>query len=208
MVMMDYLRRANGELVILFTATKRMADQITNGLGRERVRSAAIHGDKDQRTRDQALSEFKAGVIQVLVATDVAARGLDIKGVKHVLNYDPPNNAEDYVHRIGRTGRAGSKGTAITLLCEQDNEDKRRAKGIIEIMTKAGQQVPQELVAFKQSYQPGMKGKGKGRMDSFGRMDGGYGDRGGKGGGKGGGFGGGMGRDMSTRSPSPPRRQH
>jgi ATP-dependent RNA helicase DDX5/DBP2 len=176
-VMMDYLQRqANGELCIIFTGTKRMADQITNGLGRERIRSSAIHGDKDQRTRDQALSEFKAGVIQVLVATDVAARGLDIKGVKHVLNYDPPNNAEDYVHRIGRTGRAGAKGTAITLLCEQDNEDKRRAKGIIEIMAKAGQQVPPELMTFKQSYVPGMKGKGKGRMDSFGRMDGGYGE--------------------------------
>merc|ERR1740138_317069 len=198
---MDYLQRqANGELCIIFTGTKRMADQITGGLGRERIRSAAIHGDKDQRTRDQALNEFKQGMIQVLVATDVAARGLDIKGVKHVINYDPPNNAEDYVHRIGRTGRAGSKGTAITLLSQQDNEDKRRAKGIIEIMSKAGQTVPPELLEFKQSYVPGMKGKGKGRMDSFGRMDGGYGDR--KGGGKGGGFGGGGG----GRSRSPARR--
>merc|ERR1719238_1729317 len=178
---MEYLQRsANGERVILFTGTKRMADQITNGLGRERIRSSAIHGDKDQRTRDEALAQFKNGMIQVLVATDVAARGLDIKGVKHVVNYDPPNNAEDYVHRIGRTGRAGQKGTAITLLCHQDNEDKRRSKGIIEIMAKAGQQVPQELMDFKSSYVPGMKGKGKGgggRMDSFGRMDGGYGDR-------------------------------
>merc|ERR1719487_2330758 len=207
-VMMDYLSKANGEQTIMFTSTKRMADQLTSGLMRERIRAAAIHGDKDQRTRDEALGQFKNGMIQVLVATDVAARGLDIKGVKHVVNYDPPNNAEDYVHRIGRTGRAGAKGTAITFLCEQDNEDKRRAKGIIEIMTKAGQQVPPELVTFKQSYQPGMKGKGKGRMDSFGRMDGGYGDRKGGGGkGGGGGFGGGGfgGGGMGRRSPSPQR---
>jgi ATP-dependent RNA helicase DDX5/DBP2 len=175
-VLMDYLSKSNGEQTILFTSTKRMADQLTSGLMRERIRAAAIHGDKDQRTRDEALGQFKNGMIQVLVATDVAARGLDIKGVKHVVNYDPPNNAEDYVHRIGRTGRAGQKGTAITLLCHQDNEDKRRSKGIIEIMAKAGQQVPQELMDFKSSYVPGMKGKGKGgggRMDSFGRMDGG-----------------------------------
>merc|ERR1719428_1084251 len=154
-----------GELCIIFTNTKKMAD---------RIPAVAIHGDKDQRTRDQALADFKEKRVQVMVATDVAARGLDIKNVKMVINYDPPNNAEDYVHRIGRTGRAGQKGTALTILSTSDNEDARRSKGIIQIMEKAEQVIPPELLQLRDSYQPGMKGKGKGMRDSFGREGGGY----------------------------------
>merc|ERR1719316_1690954 len=163
-----------GELCIVFTNTKKMADRIQMDLQRSRIPAVAIHGDKDQRTRDMALADFKEKKVQVMVATDVAARGLDIKNVKMVINYDPPNNAEDYVHRIGRTGRAGMKGTALTILCTSDNEDARRSKGIIQIMEKAQQQVPEALLRFRESYQPGMKGKGKGMRDSFGREGGGY----------------------------------
>merc|ERR1719463_643549 len=109
----------NGDPVLIFTNTKRMADQLGRNLDRD-VRTESIHGDRDQRQRDNALNAFKEGKAKVLVATDVAARGLDVKGVQLVINFDPANNAEDYVHRIGRTGRAGSKGMAISLLTMQD----------------------------------------------------------------------------------------
>merc|ERR1712003_423215 len=108
-----------------------MAEQLSNQLHRKGVAANAIHGDKDQRQRDDALDGLKKGRIKVLVATDVAARGLDIKGVGLVMNFDPPNNAEDYVHRIGRTGRAGAKGFAMTLLTSADGN---KARYIIEVM--------------------------------------------------------------------------
>merc|ERR1719171_1828779 len=96
-------------------------------------RAESIHGDKNQRERDMALQAFKANQVQVLCATDVAARGLDIKGVKMVINFDPAGNAEDYVHRIGRTGRAGEKGLAVSLLT---NADGIAAKRIAECIQK------------------------------------------------------------------------
>merc|ERR1719230_1661960 len=98
---------------------------------RSNVPCASIHGDKDQMQRDIALNGLKSGQIKVLVATDVAARGLDIKGVGLVVNFDPANNTEDYVHRIGRTGRAGAKGYAITFFIDKD---AGKAPGVIEVM--------------------------------------------------------------------------
>lgn len=100
---------------LVFAATKRMCDELERNM-RRMVNVTAIHGDKNQQQRDEALDNFRAGRVKVMVATDVAARGLDIKGVVLVINFDPANNTEDYVHRVGRTGRAGQKGTAITLL--------------------------------------------------------------------------------------------
>jgi len=106
-----------GERVIVFTATKRGCDQLARELeNRSRISCVCIHGDREQRERDAALEAFKSGRSPIMVATDVAARGLDIKHVKLVVNFDPANNAEDYVHRIGRTGRAGDKGLAYTFL--------------------------------------------------------------------------------------------
>merc|ERR1719210_3183112 len=102
----------------------------------------SIHGDKDQMQREEALNGLKSGRFKVLVATDVAARGLDIKGVGLVVNYDPANNAEDYVHRIGRTGRAGARGYAISLLTPDDGG---KARGLIEVMERTGQPIPREL---------------------------------------------------------------
>ncbi|KAL8935617.1 MAG: hypothetical protein Q9211_004602 [Gyalolechia sp. 1 TL-2023] len=101
--------------VLLFTGTKRVADEITRFLRQDGWPALSIHGDKQQNERDWVLNEFKTGKSPIMVATDVASRGIDVKNITHVLNYDYPNNSEDYVHRIGRTGRAGSKGTAITL---------------------------------------------------------------------------------------------
>merc|ERR1719433_1151065 len=102
---------------------------------RSGVPCTSIHGDKDQRQRDHVLNGLKNGKIKVLVATDVAARGLDIKGVGLVVNYDAANNAEDYVHRIGRTARAGAKGYAITFM---SNQDGGKAKGMVEVMQRTG----------------------------------------------------------------------
>jgi len=134
----EALRDANDDQAIVFVNTKRMCESITFRI----QNSIAIHGDKDQRERDTALSYFKSRSRRVLVATDVAARGLDIKAVKLVVNFEPPNREEDYVHRVGRTGRAGQKGTAVTLLT---NEDGNAARSIAEIFKRMELPLPEEL---------------------------------------------------------------
>ncbi len=105
--------------VLLFSRTKHGADKIARELKKRKIRTEAIHGDKAQNQRQKSLSQFKAGEIRVLVATDIAARGIDIDKLKYVINYDIPNIAETYVHRIGRSGRAGEEGIAISI-CEPD----------------------------------------------------------------------------------------
>jgi len=142
---------------LVFCATKRLCDQLERDLQRSGYRCSAIHGDKDQRQRDQALDDFRGGRINLLAATDVAARGLDVKGVVLVINYDPAGNTEDHVHRIGRTGRAGCKGTAVTFLTANEGN---KAKGIIEIMERSQQVIPDEIRALAASAPE--KGKGKG----------------------------------------------
>merc|ERR1719450_2000665 len=115
------LQRTGGAALI-FTKTKRASSQLYATLKSAGAPIVCLHGDLDQRERDHALWAFKQGKAKVLVATDVAQRGLDIKNVNCVVNYDPPANMEDYVHRIGRTGRAGSKGDAYTCLYENDRQ--------------------------------------------------------------------------------------
>ena len=107
--------------VLLFSRTKHGADRIARNLKRARISTAAIHGDKAQNQRQKVLAQFKAGEIRVLVATDIAARGIDIDKLKYVINYDIPNIAETYVHRIGRSGRAGENGNAISLCEPEEN---------------------------------------------------------------------------------------
>jgi len=152
---------------LVFCNTKRMCEQLSNQLARQGLPCTSIHGDKDQMQRDDALNGLKNGRFKVLVATDVAARGLDIKGVGLVLNFDPANNTEDYVHRIGRTGRAGAKGYAVTFLSSSEGN---KAHGIVEVMERTNQEISPELRALAST---GGGGGGKGRH------------RGGKGGGKG-----------------------
>jgi len=101
--------------VLLFSRTKHGADRIVRNLRKKDINSAAIHGDKSQNQRQKALKDFKDGKVRVLVATDIAARGIDIEKLRHVLNYDIPNESETYVHRIGRCGRAGEEGVSISL---------------------------------------------------------------------------------------------
>jgi ATP-dependent RNA helicase RhlE len=106
--------------VLVFVRTKHGANKLTKQLITADITSAAIHGNKSQGARTKALAQFKSGELQVLVATDIAARGLDISQLPHVINFDLPDTAEDYVHRIGRTGRAGAEGEAISLVTADD----------------------------------------------------------------------------------------
>jgi len=107
--------------VLLFSRTKHGADKIARNLKKKQIKAGVIHGNKAQNQRQKALNKFKAGEIRVLVATDIAARGIDIDKLKHVINYDVPNIAETYVHRIGRSGRAGEEGTAISICEPEEN---------------------------------------------------------------------------------------
>jgi ATP-dependent RNA helicase DDX5/DBP2 len=133
------------QLAIVFVSTKKACQDILHHLQSRQFSVAEIHGDKDQRERDEALHHFVNKRINVLVATDVASRGLDIKGVALVINYDAANTPEDHVHRIGRTGRAGEKGLSYTFLVRGDANDVRKAKAVVEVMETAGQEVPDDL---------------------------------------------------------------
>ena len=114
------MRSRNVEQVLVFTRTKRGANRLAEQLERDGISASAIHGNKSQSQRVRALSAFKQGRSQVLVATDIAASGLDIESLPHVVNFELPTVAEDYVHRIGRTGRAGQEGRATSLLSEDE----------------------------------------------------------------------------------------
>ena len=106
----------NWQQVLIFTRTKQGADALAKEMCKDGIKTQTIHGDKSQGARERALTDFKENKVRALVATDVAARGLDIEQLKYVINYELPYIAEDYIHRIGRTGRAGNKGLAISLL--------------------------------------------------------------------------------------------
>lgn len=117
--------------VLLFARTKHGADRITRSLGKKKIKSAAIHGNKSQNARQKALQDFKEGKIRVLVATDIAARGIDIDKLKYVINYEIPNVAETYVHRIGRGGRAGEEGVSISICEPEENSYIRDIEKLI-----------------------------------------------------------------------------
>lgn len=129
-----FLQDVSMDQAIIFTATKRQAAQLTRELKEEGHSASALHGDMDQRQRTKTMLRMRQKKFKILVATDVAARGLDVQTVTHVINYDLPNNGEDYVHRIGRTGRAGAKGLALSLVSHKDRHILRN----IEIFLKAG----------------------------------------------------------------------
>ncbi|GAB2284243.1 hypothetical protein Dimus_018709 [Dionaea muscipula] len=185
-----------GSKVIIFCATKKMCDTLAQNLTRQ-YGAAAIHGDKSQDERDHVLSQFRSGRSPVLVATDVAARGLDVKDIRVVINYDFPTGIEDYVHRIGRTGRAGATGVAYTFFSEQD---AKYASDLIKILEGANQLVPQEVRDLV-GRGGGMGGFGRRWSSGTGGYDGGqggstYGGRDGGGGyGSGRSSGGGRGTD-------------
>ena len=125
------LEQTDFKSVLIFCRTRMGADRIAGRLEQKGHRVGVMHSDRNQRERVEALEGFKSGKNEVLVATDIAARGLDIAGVSHVINYDVPENAEDYVHRIGRTGRAHNTGDAFTLVTEDDVRDARSIERFI-----------------------------------------------------------------------------
>mmetsp|Transcript_48368 Transcript_48368/g.149416 ORF Transcript_48368/g.149416 Transcript_48368/m.149416 type:complete len:234 (-) Transcript_48368:31-732(-) len=141
---------AGDQKVLVFTETKRGADALCRELQYQQLSAAAIHGDKEQRQRDRTLGEFRSGRTNILIATDVAQRGLDIKDVQYVVNYDVPKTLEDYIHRIGRTGRAGAQGTAVTFFpAEAYTPDMiRMARQIAKAMRDVRQTPPEELLAL------------------------------------------------------------
>jgi superfamily II DNA/RNA helicase len=121
------------DLTLVFVRTKHGADRLVKRLAAHGVKAAAMHGNKSQRQRERALSRFESGIVDVLVATDVAARGIDVNGISHVINFDPPGDSETYVHRIGRTGRAGRQGIGITLLSPDQHGDVTKLAGQLGI---------------------------------------------------------------------------
>ena len=139
--LLAHLIKANDwQQVLVFTRTKHGANKLVTQLEKDGITCMAIHGNKSQSARTKALADFKSGKITALVATDIAARGIDIDQLPHVVNYDLPNVPEDYVHRVGRTGRAGSNGVAISLVCI----DELALLKDIEKLTK--QTIPQEII--------------------------------------------------------------
>jgi len=135
--------------VIVFTRTKARADYVAHCLNRKNIQCGVLHSDLSQSLRDRAMQDFRDGKITILVATDLAARGLDVPEVSHVINYDVPEHADDYVHRIGRTGRAMTEGDAVTLV---NFEEERMLPGIEAFI---GQQIPRKaLEGFKYIVPP------------------------------------------------------
>jgi ATP-dependent RNA helicase RhlE len=122
----------NWQQVLVFTRTKHGANRLAEQLTRDGLKTVAIHGNKSQGARTRALADFKAGVVRILVATDVAARGLDIDRRPHVVNYELPNVPEDYLHRIGRTARAGQEGHAISLVCVDEQKQLRDIERLLK----------------------------------------------------------------------------
>ncbi|KAJ0709216.1 putative RNA helicase [Helianthus annuus] len=161
----------DGNRILIFVETKKGCDQVTRQLRMDGWPALSIHGDKSQDERDWVLAEFKSGRSLIMTATDVAARGLDVKGIKCVINYDFPTSLEDYVHRIGRTGRAGAKGIAVTFFT---HSNAKHARELVKILQEAGQVVPVALSSMTRTMGPGGSG---GSFRSRGR--GGFGNRGG-----------------------------
>ena len=130
-LLVEYFRHHEPDRTLIFTRTRRRAERLARTLNHKGVTCAAIHGDRTQGQRQDALDGFKDGRVKVLVATDIVARGIDVEGISHVINYDIPGNPEDYVHRIGRTARAGASGIAVSLLTEEDVHELKAIERLI-----------------------------------------------------------------------------
>ncbi|KAM6922830.1 putative ATP-dependent RNA helicase DDX43 [Lycodopsis pacificus] len=202
----DFIRNMQPlDKVLVFVGKKLVADDLSSDMCLQGLAVQSLHGDREQCDREEALKDFKDSRVRILVATDLASRGLDVIDITHVFNYDFPRNIEEYVHRVGRTGRAGRSGASITLITR---ENWRMAPELIHILERAGQEVPEELVLMAERYEKHKRekdldaprgGRGGGGGGGYGRREGGggggYGRR--EGGGGGGGWGRRGGRDQS-----------
>jgi ATP-dependent RNA helicase RhlE len=149
--LVELLRSEDRGLALVFVRTKAGADRLVEKLRRHEVDAVAIHGDKGQAQRERALSRFDAGKVRTLVATDVAARGLDVDDITHVINFDPPEEADGYTHRVGRTGRAGRGGVGITLVLPEQQADVSRVarlQGHVERFEESGMQVAKPRLVY------------------------------------------------------------
>lgn len=161
-LLLDEIGQEQENKTIIFVETKRKVDQITREMRKIGWPAMCIHGDKSQNERDWVLQEFRANRAPILVATDVAARGLDVEDVKFVINFDYPNCSEDYVHRIGRTGRSQKTGTAYTFFTRGNS---KQAKDLIEVLREANQVINPKLYEFMESSR-GMGGRGGGQFQN------------------------------------------
>uniref|UniRef100_A0A8C2P790 RNA helicase n=1 Tax=Capra hircus TaxID=9925 RepID=A0A8C2P790_CAPHI len=161
--LVEILRNIGDERTMVFVETKKKADFIATFLCQEKISTTSIHGDREQREREQALGDFRCGKCPVLVATSVAARGLDIENVQHVINFDLPSTIDEYVHRIGRTGRCGNTGRAISFFDLES--DSHLAQPLVKVLSDAQQDVPAwlEEIAFS-TYGPGFSGNARGNV--------------------------------------------
>jgi len=144
--LIDTIKKEPKNRILIFTATKASCSHLVDILKAEGIRCLELHGDKTQNYRDKSLKYFKDGMVNVLIATDLASRGLDIKNIDLVINFDMPRNIEDYIHRIGRTGRAGNKGRAISFFT---NSDVDLTKDLINVLNLSKQEVPEQLKDIK-----------------------------------------------------------
>jgi|SRR5690348_3742403 len=165
--------------VLVFTRTKHGADKVVRSLQGDGIGAVALHGNKSQGHRTKALADFKRGAVEVMVATDIAARGIDIIELPHVVNYDLPNVPHDYVHRIGRTGRAGTNGEAISLMCVDEHEFLRDIERLIKRTIRREvvpgfepdpSEIPQKIFAQRGRGQG--PGQGRGQRQGQGRTNG------------------------------------
>jgi ATP-dependent RNA helicase RhlE len=144
--LLSFLIKSQGwKKVLVFTRTRRGASRLSKLLDRGGIRATAIHSDKSQRERTRALAAFKQGSVQVLVATDIASRGLDIDELPHVVNFEMPHVPEDYIHRIGRTARAGNRGDAVSLVCGEEAKQLKDVEGLLN------RNIPKVLIS---GYEP------------------------------------------------------
>ena len=189
-------------LTLVFVETKRMADMLSDFLMGNSLPATSIHGDRTQREREMALQTFRTGRTPIMVATAVAARGLDIPNVTHVINYDLPSDIDDYVHRIGRTGRAGNTGVSTAFF---NRGNKNIVRDLLELLREANQDIPDwlETVAHEASFGGSGGGyRGRGGRARGGRGAGGRDYRANGGGAHGGGFGGSGNRAVSYGGPA------
>jgi superfamily II DNA/RNA helicase len=174
MQLLEGIMKVHDPKTLIFVETKRKADDLTRGMRRDGWPAFCIHGDKAQSEREWVLGEFKSGKTPILIATDVAARGLDVDDIKYVVNYDYPQCPEDYIHRIGRTGRIDKKGTAYTFFTWANG---KYAKDLVKVLEEANQTVPRELYELVEASK-GFRGKiSRGRWKNEDENGGGYGAR-------------------------------
>jgi superfamily II DNA/RNA helicase len=150
----EIIKSENTDRVLVFTRTKHGADKVVRGLEKSGIRAEAIHGNKSQNQRERVLAAFRDGSLKTLVATDIAARGIDVDGVSHVINYDLPNIPESYVHRIGRTARAGAEGVAISLCSHDELPFLRDIEKLIRMAIPATGQVSRPAAGAPRPQQP------------------------------------------------------